>query len=229
MQQGVAALLPEPFGGARWVTPFAPIANGTFAAYRSTWNVSCGAAKRTATLNIAIDTKYWLYINGELAVWEGGLKRGPTRNGGYYDTVDLSTAKWTDGPNTIAILGLYLGRKDVSVLPPLPAELGSRWHNNEHADSGAHGLLVAATICGTGFATGRAEPGSGTAQYPPFRSIPHPAYTNGRTQAYHRAQIPPLLTHRCSFLLSPHTALCTALHCLRHCRRRRTEPSSLRG
>lgn len=38
---------------------------------------------------VAADTKYWLYVNGKLLVIEGGLKRGPTPTGGYYDVVDL--------------------------------------------------------------------------------------------------------------------------------------------
>ena len=58
---------------------------GTFAAYRTTLKLpsSCGTAATAGdavptpgTLHIAIDTKYWLYINGELVTFEGGLKRG---------------------------------------------------------------------------------------------------------------------------------------------------------
>ena len=29
-------------------------------------------------LSIAADSKYWLWVNGEIQVREGGLKRGPT-------------------------------------------------------------------------------------------------------------------------------------------------------
>ena len=32
---------------------------------------------------IAADSKYWLYINGQLAVFEGQLKRGPNDNDTY--------------------------------------------------------------------------------------------------------------------------------------------------
>ena len=35
---------------------------------------------KRAVANIAVDSKYWLYINSEMAVFEGGVKRGPSRN-----------------------------------------------------------------------------------------------------------------------------------------------------
>lgn len=57
---------------------------------------------------IAVDSKYWLYINGEMVVREGGLKRGQTRNSMYYDEVDLSDSL-KEGKNTIAILVWYWG------------------------------------------------------------------------------------------------------------------------
>jgi hypothetical protein len=67
-------------------------------------------------------------------VYEGGLKRGPTPTGGYYDVLDLSTAPWRAGRNVVAIFALYLGRRTV---PPTQT-----WWNNEHADSGQHAILV---------------------------------------------------------------------------------------
>lgn len=38
-------------------------------------------------LKIAADSKYWLWINGQLAVFEGAVKRGPTPADTYYDMV----------------------------------------------------------------------------------------------------------------------------------------------
>ena len=35
---------------------------------------------KKAEAKIAADSKYWLWINGEMVVFEGGLKRGPNRN-----------------------------------------------------------------------------------------------------------------------------------------------------
>jgi hypothetical protein len=83
---------------------------------------SCQAEKRE--LRIAVDSKYDLYINGDLVVREGGLKRGPTPSGTYYDTLDV-TDFVREGANTFAILLWYFGRPGFS-----------------HNDSGTPGLLV---------------------------------------------------------------------------------------
>ena len=40
--------------------------------------------------HISADSKYWLYINGETVVFEGNVKRGPEKNGGYYDSIDIA-------------------------------------------------------------------------------------------------------------------------------------------
>ena len=39
---------------------------------------------------IGVDSKYWLWINGNLVVFEGGLKRGPNPEDTYYDEVNIS-------------------------------------------------------------------------------------------------------------------------------------------
>ncbi|MDR1526692.1 MAG: glycoside hydrolase [Dysgonamonadaceae bacterium] len=76
-----------------------------------------------ATAQIAVDSKYWLWINGELAVFEGGLKRGPNPNDTYYDRIDLSPYL-NAGVNQIALLLWYFGKDGFS-----------------HNDSGKAGLL----------------------------------------------------------------------------------------
>ena len=40
--------------------------------------------------HISADSKYWLYINGETVVYEGSVKRGPNKNSGYYDSIDIA-------------------------------------------------------------------------------------------------------------------------------------------
>jgi len=40
--------------------------------------------------HISADSKYWLYINGETVVFEGSVKRGPDKNSGYYDSIDIA-------------------------------------------------------------------------------------------------------------------------------------------
>ncbi|MDY3268102.1 MAG: alpha-L-rhamnosidase N-terminal domain-containing protein [Phocaeicola sp.] len=60
-------------------------------------------------MDIAVDSKYWLWINNELVVFEGGLKRGPNPDDTYYDTVDISDYL-VEGDNIISILMWYWGR-----------------------------------------------------------------------------------------------------------------------
>lgn len=80
----------------------------------------------TVTARIAVDTKYWLWINGEMVVYEGGLKRGPSPVGTYYDRVEI--APWLKkGENLIAIAVWHMGRNGFS-----------------HIDSGSIGLLFQA-------------------------------------------------------------------------------------
>lgn len=56
--------------------------------------------------HISADSKYWLYINGETVVFEGSVKRGPTQNSGYYDSVDIAPYL-KEGENTISALVWY--------------------------------------------------------------------------------------------------------------------------
>jgi hypothetical protein len=66
-----------------------------------------------ALARVACDSKYWLWINGELAVFEGQLKRGPTPEDTYYDAVDIAPYL-NKGQNTIAILVWYFGKDGFS-------------------------------------------------------------------------------------------------------------------
>ncbi len=53
--------------------------------------------------NISADSKYWLYINGETVVFEGSVKRGPEKNSGYYDSIDIAPYL-KNGDNSICAL-----------------------------------------------------------------------------------------------------------------------------
>ncbi len=66
-----------------------------------------------ALAKIACDSKYWMWINGELAVFEGQLKRGPSPEDTYYDEVDIAPYL-QKGDNTIAILVWYFGKDGFS-------------------------------------------------------------------------------------------------------------------
>ncbi len=60
----------------------------------------------TLIADIAADSKYWLYINGETVVFEGSVKRGPDKNSCYYDSVDIAPYL-KEGENAICALVWY--------------------------------------------------------------------------------------------------------------------------
>lgn len=64
-------------------------------------------------LKIAADSKYWLWINGDLIVREGGLKRGPNPNDTYCDEFS-EIQGLRKGNNMIAILVWYFGKDGFS-------------------------------------------------------------------------------------------------------------------
>ncbi|MGJ8691811.1 MAG: alpha-L-rhamnosidase C-terminal domain-containing protein [Thalassotalea sp.] len=79
------------------------------------------AANEAITAYISADTKYWLWINGELVVFEGSYTGGPSpvkasprvdgfpiASNKYYDQVDIKKYL-KKGKNTIAALGWYYG------------------------------------------------------------------------------------------------------------------------
>jgi len=119
---------------ARWIDlarAVAPSASarpliGRWFALRRTFELA--GAPRAAPARVAVDSKYWLWVNGELAVFEGGLKRGPRPGASYADTVDLAPYL-APGTNTLAVLVWYFGKDGFS-----------------HADSGAPGLFFEARL-----------------------------------------------------------------------------------
>ena len=78
--------------------------NNQFVRFKVDFNVS-GKGKE-ALFEIAAETKYYLYLNGELVVFDGGLHRESYPGGGYYDEVVLNTKS---GANTLLIDVWYWG------------------------------------------------------------------------------------------------------------------------
>ena len=76
-------------------------------------NVTLESVPKSLIAQIAVDSKYWLWINDRLVVFEGGLKRGPARNATYYDEVEIAPYL-TGGNNTIAILVWFFGKNGFS-------------------------------------------------------------------------------------------------------------------
>lgn len=76
-------------------------------AFRKEFDIT--SLSKTVRTKIATDSKYWLWINGRMVVFEGQLKRGPNPQDTYYDELDLAPYL-SEGKNTIAILTWYWGR-----------------------------------------------------------------------------------------------------------------------
>lgn len=79
--------------------------------FRTDFNLESVPGK--ALTQIACDSKYWLWINGELVVFEGQLKRGPAPKDTYYDEVDIASFL-KKGNNTVAVLLWFFGKDGFS-------------------------------------------------------------------------------------------------------------------
>ncbi|MBQ7181020.1 MAG: glycoside hydrolase, partial [Bacteroidaceae bacterium] len=111
---------------SRWITASEGKVNeaNTWIAFRRDVNLS--AIPEHVRAEIAADSKYWLWVNGRLVVFEGSLKRGPNPNDSYFDVVELAPYL-QKGENQIAILLWYFGKSGFS-----------------HIDSGRSGFLFSA-------------------------------------------------------------------------------------
>ncbi len=97
---------------ANWITAFeSQSVTNSWHAFRKT--VSLETKPSTAVVKIAVDSKYWLWINGKIVVFEGGLKRGPNPKDTYYDEIDIAPFL-EKGQNVIAILSWYFGKDGFS-------------------------------------------------------------------------------------------------------------------
>jgi hypothetical protein len=81
-------------------------------------------------MKLAADSKYWLWVNDRMVIFEGGLKRGPDPQSSYYDVVDVADFL-KKGKNNIRILLWHFGKDGFS-----------------HKDSGKSGLIVEAQKIG---------------------------------------------------------------------------------
>ena len=115
----------DAFTAAQWInTERCQSRSNTWLVYNKTVEISSIPSSLVA--RIAADSKYWMWINGKLVVFEGGLKRGPERQACYYDEVDIAPYL-KSGENMIAVLLWHFGKDGFS-------------HNN----SGKAGLLFEA-------------------------------------------------------------------------------------
>lgn len=134
---------------AQWIWQAEDGPSNAWVAFRKTVQVDEVPEKVIA--NISADSKYWLWINGEMVVFEGSVARGPSPakpwkrvkemwelppeakpSNTWYEEVDI-TPHLKPGENTIAVLVWYWGNET---------------HKGTHIDSGKGGFLFQADIGG---------------------------------------------------------------------------------
>lgn len=107
------------WGGAKWIWASTTSVN-SYVAFRKTFSLDKVPAEAVA--NIAAESKYYLWMNEELAVFDGASKRGATPYDGFYEQIDL-TDYLKQGENTLVILVSYNGRGGNSSVDPGKAGL----------------------------------------------------------------------------------------------------------
>ncbi len=143
---------------AHWIGPAASSAN-QWLCYRKSFALA--AKPGSAIARIAADSKYWLWVNGQPAVREGGLKRGPTPADSWYDEIDLAPLLRA-GSNTLAIQHWYFGKEGFS-----------------HKGSGTAGLIFEMDAAGTLI---QSDAG--------WRMISHPAFSSATVVAQPNFRLP---------------------------------------
>ena len=115
---------------ARWIT-----ADDTLSCKPNTWmefhkDFQLRKKPRQAVARISADSKYWLWVNGDLVVFEGSLKRGPNPSDSYFDNVDLARYL-RKGSNDVKLLLCFFGKPGFS-----------------HVNSGQSGFIFDASSIG---------------------------------------------------------------------------------
>lgn len=95
---------------AKWIWSGSAQKN-SYSAFRKTFSLD--SKPEQAIASIAAENSYWLWVNGELVVYDGEYKRGPTLYDTYYQEIDLAPYL-VKGENTIVALVTYFGRSATS-------------------------------------------------------------------------------------------------------------------
>lgn len=123
------------WGEAQWIWQQDDGPSNTWMSFRKEFQLH--NVPEFAEANVAVDSKFWLWINGELVFFEGGMARGPspagewdrenkiTPSNSWYETIDIQPYL-KQGENIIAVLVWYWGRET---------------HKGTHIDSKKGGLL----------------------------------------------------------------------------------------
>ncbi|MDF7823430.1 alpha-L-rhamnosidase N-terminal domain-containing protein [Pontiellaceae bacterium B12227] len=134
---------------AQWIWQAEEGPTNAWVAFRKDLKIS--RVPEQVIANISADSKYWMWINGELVVFEGSVARGPSPaepwkrkkemwkdpaetkpSNSWYEEVDI-TRHLKPGENTIAVLVWYWGKET---------------HKGTHIDSGKGGFIFQADFNG---------------------------------------------------------------------------------
>lgn len=110
-----AAVQTQPISGqlaGKWITVDDQVQAGQWLNFRKTFSLP--NRPKTAKVKLVAESKYWLWINGQLVVFEGQVKNGPAPQSGYFDELDIA-AYLKAGLNTLAILVNYFGKDGYGV------------------------------------------------------------------------------------------------------------------
>lgn len=111
---------PRLLSGARWIWAETR-ENNVWVDFRRTFTIDSIPAEAVA--EIAVENKYFLWVNGTPVVYDGGLKRGPNKSDGYFDQIDLAPYL-KEGENTVAVKVWFWGLKseDAQSYSNIPVE-----------------------------------------------------------------------------------------------------------
>ncbi len=149
------------WGSAQWIWQQEDGPSNTWVSFRKSFSLD--KVPQNVDAYIAVDSKFWLWVNGEMVLFEGGLSRGPSQAGEWdrkkgitptntsFQTVNIQPYL-KQGENTIAILAWYWGRET---------------HKGTHIDSKKGGLLFYAKM---GVQT--------VVSNSSWKAIQHPGYDN---------------------------------------------------
>lgn len=96
-----------------WIENDDEKSSNTWACFRNNFYIDNIDDISDVVCNIAVDSKYWLYINGEIVVRDGGLKRGENTSSIYYDEIKIDEYLRL-GLNNISVLVWYYGKDGFS-------------------------------------------------------------------------------------------------------------------
>lgn len=154
----VAKPAAQPSWQAQWIWQEADGPKDTWLCLRKTVQLETKPEKTLARL--AADSKYWLWINGEMVVFEGQLRRDREEET-YYDVVDLAPYL-KKGSNTLAALVWFWDKEGFS-----------------HVNSGKGGFLFEGDFGQTTLLSDAT-----------WKTHPHPAYEHSTTGGQPNMRLP---------------------------------------